>query len=118
LEQTSKPLAIRWSSLATVRSGMWQVVNSPNGSGRRARLDMVEVAGKTGSAMLGSETYAWFAAFAPFDAPRLAIAVVVEHAQTGGLDAAPVAQHAFASYFDVEMAGLTNRPVDMSTITD
>ena len=118
VEQTSKPLAISWETLATVRSGMWQVVNTPNGSGRRAHLGSVEVAGKTGSAMLGPETYAWFAAFAPFDAPRLAIAVVVEHAQTGGLDAAPIAQQAFASYFDVELAGLTNRPIDMSSITD
>ena len=45
--------------------------------------------------------YAWFIAFAPFDNPRLAIAVVVENARTGGQDAAPIARDAFAAHFDI-----------------
>jgi penicillin-binding protein 2 len=96
-------LPVSQEALALVRQGMWEVVNTHNGSGRRARLPGLVIGGKTGSAMLGSKTYAWFTAFAPFNNPRLAIAVVVEDALTGGLDAAPIARDAFATYFDINI---------------
>lgn len=88
-------------TLSAVQQGMWEVVNMPDGSGRRAALPTIDVAGKTGSAALGPRTYAWFAAYAPFDDPGLVIVVVVEDATTGGVDAAPIAQQGFAAYFAV-----------------
>jgi penicillin-binding protein 2 len=91
-------------SLSLVRQGMWEVVNTENGSGRRARVPGLVMGGKTGSAKLGPKTYAWFIAFAPFEYPRLAIAIVIEDAQTGGRDAAPIARDAFASYFDINLS--------------
>jgi len=97
-------LAVSEESLALVRKGMWEVVNTENGSGRRARLPGLVMGGKTGSAKLGPKTYAWFIAFAPFDNPRLAIAVVVEDARTGGQDAAPIARDAFAAFFDINLS--------------
>jgi len=45
--------------------------------------------------------HAWFIAFAPFDAPEIAIACIVEHAGGGGgAFAAPVVQQVLAHYFD------------------
>ena len=117
-ETPPMPLPIKPATLDLVREGMWQVVNTPDGSGRNAYVPTVVVAGKTGSAMLGPETYAWFVAFAPFAQPRFVIAIVVEHAQTGGKDAAPIAQQAIASYFDLDLAALTNAPAGEHTIID
>lgn len=98
---------------AAIREGMWQVVNTPDGSGRIARLDIpgVQMAGKTGSAQVrrvsreqrehgfNSENLPWeyrphalFICFAPFDAPRYAVAVVVEHGNAGASAAAPIAR--------------------------
>jgi penicillin-binding protein 2 len=58
--------------------------------------------------MLGEETLAWFAAYAPFDKPEIAIAVVVEKGTTGGRDAAPIAKAAFAEYFGIDLNSHTN----------
>jgi len=75
-----------------VTSMMVSVVNS--GSGTRARVPGVNVAGKTGTAEAGKsvETHAWFIAFAPAEAPRVAVAIVLENAGVGGRVAAPAAQ--------------------------
>jgi peptidoglycan glycosyltransferase len=54
----------------------------------------VQVAGKTGTAQLGdgSDPHSWFIGYAPADsAPRIAIAVVVEHGGSGGGRAAQIA---------------------------
>jgi peptidoglycan glycosyltransferase len=72
---------------------MRHVVES--GTGTAAQLQGIQVAGKTGTAEApGGFNDAWFIAFAPADNPKVAIAVVVEHAQqsqTGGEVAAPLA---------------------------
>ena len=54
----------------------------------------VQVAAKTGSAEPGGDvtTHGWYIAFAPAEAPRIAIAVIVEHGGTGGGAAAPIAR--------------------------
>lgn len=63
------------------------------GSGTRARIRGVKVAGKTGTAELAEgEPHAWFAAFAPAEAPRVVVVIVVEHGGTGGRVAAPRAR--------------------------
>ena len=106
-KESPELIDVSQESLALVRQGMWEVVNTPNGSGRRARVPGLVMGGKTGSAMLSTKTYAWFIAFAPFDNPRLAIAIVVENARTGGQDAAPIARDAFAAYFDINLSDTT-----------
>jgi peptidoglycan glycosyltransferase len=80
------------ASAEAVTSMMVTVVKS--GSGSRARVPGVNVAGKTGTAEAGKsvETHAWFIAFAPAEAPRVAIAIVLENAGVGGRVAAPAAQ--------------------------
>jgi cell division protein FtsI/penicillin-binding protein 2 len=60
---------------------------------REAALTGIAVAGKTGTAETGRPTnQAWFIAFAPADAPRVAVAVTIEDTPaTGGEVAAPLA---------------------------
>ena len=58
----------------------------------------VEVAGKTGTAQVGNKTNGWFAGFAPYDNPEIAIVVVVENVTHGGYTA-EVARDIFAEYF-------------------
>ncbi len=85
-------------TLRLVREGMHRVVLS--GTARRAFDDLAQfdVAGKTGTAELGSATtlnHAWFAGFAPFDSPKIAFAVVSERTPGhGGSHAAPIVAHA------------------------
>ena len=77
---------------ATVRDLMVDVVKS--GSGTRARIKGTTVAGKTGTAEVGKgkPTHAWFIAFAPAEAPRVAVAIVLEGGGVGGQVAAPAAR--------------------------
>jgi penicillin-binding protein 2 len=100
--------------LQVVRQGMFQVVNEPGGSGAVAKLALpgVQMAGKTGSSQVrrvsreqrehghyNSAALPWelrphalFVAYAPFDAPRYALSVVVEHGNAGAEAAAPIAR--------------------------
>jgi penicillin-binding protein 2 len=107
-------LGIPEAHLAAVRGGMFAVVNEPNGTAPLARLDLpgVQMAGKTGSSQVrrvsrwlrentrfNSASLPWefrphalFVCFAPFEAPRYAAAVVVEHGNAGADVAAPLAR--------------------------
>jgi penicillin-binding protein 2 len=79
-----------------VRRGLWKVVNEDGGTGGRARLKDVVVAGKTGTAQATDrgheENVAWFVCFAPFDHPKYVVAVMVQGASGhGGEVAGPIA---------------------------
>ena len=96
---TSLPLSKE--VIKTVRSMMIDVVNSPGGTGHRARLSDIVVAGKTGTAQNPhGEDHAWFVAYAPAENPRIAIAVIVENGGSGGSVAAPIAQKTLEAYFE------------------
>jgi penicillin-binding protein 2 len=98
---------------AVIRQGLFEVVNTPQGTAYASRLDLpnVQMAGKTGTAQVHNNTaaekqknfndmtMAWedrpnalFVGYAPFDNPRYAIAVVVEHGNFGAQSAAPIAK--------------------------
>jgi peptidoglycan glycosyltransferase len=91
--------AMTATTAQAVTSMMVQVVNSGNGTGTRARIPGITVAGKTGTAQTtpGAAPHAWFIGFAPAQAPRFAVAVLVEHGgnlqheATGGAVAGPIA---------------------------
>ncbi len=107
-------LGVSERMLTAVRGGMFAVVNEAGGSGTAARLPLagVQMAGKTGSAQVrrvsrelrehgnfNSARLPWefrphalFVCFAPWEAPRYAIAVVVEHGNAGAEAAAPLAR--------------------------
>ncbi|MBE6484791.1 MAG: penicillin-binding protein 2 [Actinomycetaceae bacterium] len=81
-------------------------VNS--GTGYRAAIDGIEVAGKTGTAEISSSTppHTWFVAFAPADDPQIVVAVVVENAGNagwggdGGSVSAPIAKQVIEAYLN------------------
>jgi penicillin-binding protein 2 len=109
-------LGLKPSVLATVREAMTMVVEG--GTGWRARLTGIKVAGKTGSSQVVTharlerdknapelQPHGWFVGFAPADNPRIALAVLVEHGRSGGESAAPVAGRILARYFKVPPPG-------------
>lgn len=81
-----------------LRQGMIGVVSSANGTGGEASVKGIKVAGKTGTAQWGpkkkEKTAAWFAGFAPADAPQYAFAALYEgnvgERIHGGTAAAPM----------------------------
>lgn len=68
-----------------------------------ARVPGVVTAGKSGTAQLdgSAKPHSWFIGFAPADAPRVAIAVLVESGGSGSTRASPIAGRLMAKYFDV-----------------
>lgn len=70
------------------------------GTGRRAALAEVSVAGKTGSAENPQgPAHAWFVGMAPAVHPEICLAVIVENGGSGGEVAAPLAREIFNAYF-------------------
>jgi peptidoglycan glycosyltransferase len=89
-----QPISARTAD--TMRALMVEVVN--NGTGTRAALSGVQVAGKTGTAEVAEgEPHAWFAGFAPAGDPQVVVVALVENAGTGGSVAAPVVREVIAA---------------------
>lgn len=81
-----------------VREGMFLVVQGA-GTATRIRMKEFNIAGKTGTAQNPhGQDHALFIGFAPFENPKIALAVVVENAGFGGTHAAPIAQKMFEAY--------------------
>ncbi len=92
------PLPFQPGYLAWCRRTLREVVDRGTGSG--GALDDVSVAGKTGTAQNShGEDHAWFMAFAPVEAPQVAVAIIVENAGSGGAQAAPLASRWLEVYF-------------------
>ncbi len=107
--ETAREIPLRPGDLALVQEGLRRAVNSRYGTGQKARLKGVEVAGKTGTVQVGTEerrkNHAWFIGYAPAGEPRIALAVLLEGRESGGFFAAPVAQKILAAYFGVDLHG-------------
>lgn len=89
---------------AVVREGMKWAVNEPGGTARRAIIKDVIVSGKTGTAQNPhGEDHSVFMAFAPFDNPKIAIAVFIENGGFGGTWAAPIASLMMEKYLTGEI---------------
>ena len=101
--------------LRVVRDGMREVVHGERGTGKKALLPHVEVAGKTGTSQVVSRIHdeeeevprlhrdhAWFIAFAPVQNPQIAVACLIEHAgKGGGAVAAPIVRQILEVYFRI-----------------
>lgn len=102
-------LALSADALAIVRDGMRRVIESPEGSGRRARVDGTPMAGKTGTAEFGPKAdrkkYTWMTLFAPYNQPRYAIAMVIEEGDSGGRTVAPLMHDMMTAIFQSENRG-------------
>ena len=82
-----------------VIEAMQQVVEADHGTARRARIDSVEVCGKTGTVQNPhGEDHSVFMAFAPKVNPQIAIIVYVENSGFGGTWAAPIASLMMEQY--------------------
>jgi penicillin-binding protein 2 len=81
-------------AITLVKDGMKAVVNEPRGTAYASRSDIISISGKTGTAQSGTggEDHAWFIAYAPSDAPSVAMGILVEHALHGATAAAPIAR--------------------------
>ncbi|HEX9945851.1 MAG TPA: penicillin-binding protein 2 [Thermoanaerobaculia bacterium] len=112
-----KHVAIDEDALRAVRDGMWAVVNEPGGTAYgSARLEGVEIAGKTGTVQVIAyaqrvdardlpfkyRDHAWFTSFAPADDPRIVVTVFAEHGGGGSRVAAPIAQAIYAKFFGID----------------
>ena len=90
-----KDNGLREDQIELVRRGMWRVVNDPGGTGGRGSIPGISVAGKTGTAQFWrngeKDNHTWFVAFAPYENPRIALAVLVQGAKAGGQVPAPIA---------------------------
>ena len=99
------------------RDGMFRVVNgSGTAAASKIQIGNVRMAGKTGTAQVRALTsrgavsewkardHSLFVAFAPTDAPRYAMAVVVEHGMFGARAAAPIAKDVMTYLFEPQTA--------------
>jgi penicillin-binding protein 2 len=108
---------VSFRTLGIVREAMRRVVHGSRGTGRRARLDGVEVAGKSGTAQgPRDDDDAWFVAFAPFEAPTIAVAAVVEGGGGGGAVAAPVVRAVLAAHFAEDQEEGSAAPAAQDTV--
>ena len=125
-------LGVADRTLRIVREGMWAVVNEGGGTAPGARLPDArwQLAGKTGSSQVrrvsrelregghfDSSKLPWqyrphalFVAYAPYDAPRYAVSVVVEHGNAGAAAAAPIARDIMMDTLQRDPAGRDELP--------
>lgn len=102
-------VAVKPATLALIKSALADVVTK--GTATRAKSPLVTIGGKTGTAQTAAlrtgpekdipkkfRDHAWFVAFAPVEAPRIAVAVLAEHMGHGGSAAAPLAKDVIEAY--------------------
>jgi peptidoglycan glycosyltransferase len=98
--------AMKTSTAAALNQMMQAVVTG--GTGTAAQIPGIKVAGKTGTAETGASgtpNTTWFISFAPADAPRVAVAVVLQNQTgSGGTTAAPIAK----AIMEALLAGRSN----------
>ncbi len=96
-------------TMEIVREGMFDVVNSVDGTATNIASKNLKIAGKTGTAQNPhGEDHALFVAFAPFDNPQIAVSVIVENVGYGSTHAAPIARELIRTYL-TKISGNTNR---------
>jgi penicillin-binding protein 2 len=120
-----RTLTVKPETLLRVREGLREVVNEPFGTAYKRRLPELAVAGKTGTAQVAKlgkkrlkpeevpwklRDHAWFAAFAPAEAPELVVVVLHQHGGGGSSAAAPIAMKVFAAWHAKKMRLLGKSP--------
>ncbi len=100
------PMGLNENHLRQIRKGMYEVVNHGSGTARSSRITSPDhqMAGKTGTSQVISRRvkcdevpwrqrdHALFVNYAPYDNPRIAVSIVVEHGCGGSSTAAPIAR--------------------------
>lgn len=116
------------ANLAIVKKGLFDVVQSNEGTAKRARVNGFTVSGKTGTAQTSALKFtkgvnqediafnaldhAWFAAYSPSDTPEIAVVVFSEYdGGGGGANAAPIAQQIIEAYWRKKYPEKFSKPV-------
>jgi penicillin-binding protein 2 len=81
-----KPIpSISPATFEIIKKCMRRVIYGEHGTGKKVQIEGIEIAGKSGTAQVANRNDdAWFIAFAPYDEPTIAVAVVVEGGGGGG----------------------------------
>lgn len=86
-----KKVAIHEENLKVIKRGMLNVVQSDYGTGQLARVDFAKLAAKTGTAQAPPKTaHSWMTGFFPYENPKMAFVVFVEHGGSGGITGAKI----------------------------
>lgn len=98
----SKPVTwLRPLSTADANKIKQMMINTvEDGTGNKAKINGIKVAGKTGTAEIGKEniSHSWFVGFAPANSPKIAVAAIVENGGLGGKVAAPIVKSLIEEY--------------------
>lgn len=90
-------------NIGVIQTALRRVISQGTGASAFRGFD-IAVAGKTGTAQMSNQDdYAWFVCYAPSDAPKYAVAVLIEQGGSGGGVAAPAARQILAKLFDLEV---------------
>jgi len=118
-EKTST-LDVSPETIDRVQKALRGVVMDNGGTAHFLERSGLRIAGKTGTAQVAKLTkrvkdvrtvaymrrdHAWFVGYAPFEDPRIAVAVLVEHGGFGSSAAAPVALEVFKAYLAEDESG-------------
>jgi penicillin-binding protein 2 len=107
-------------TIQIIQKGLWEVVNKEYGTARTyVHSDQVDISGKTGTSQVisrkiddkshnasGSNSitaHAWFVGYAPSDAPKISVSVIVEHGGHGSSAAGPIAKEIMLTYIKNEI---------------
>ncbi len=112
-----KQLPLKRRFLRVIIKALQGVVEEEHGTAHLAKVEGIHVAGKTGTVQVVHQKvphtkieeipykmrdHAWFAAFAPVEDPRIAVAAIVEHGGHGGSGAAPLVGRLISYYLKGE----------------
>ncbi len=128
------PLGLDSAGLRAIRNGMFEVMNTQRGTAYSSRIadDTMVFAGKTGTSQVRNITaaerargvisndqlpwnrrdHALYVGYAPYDNPRYAVSVVVEHGGGGSAAAAPIARDAILRVLHGDIPPLTAYPAN------
>lgn len=114
-EDTSQNFKFNPENIQAVKEGMRAATDEPGGTAYSVFKDFnIAVGGKTGSAETskreGADVYAWFAGFAPYDDPEIAVVVMVENGRHGSYTA-EVVRDIVSEYFGMNIQNVVE---DMS----
>lgn len=130
----AEPLGLSESGLRAIRNGMYEVMNTQRGTAYSSRIadETMVFAGKTGTSQVRNITaaerargvisndqlpwnrrdHALYVGYAPYDNPRYAVTVVVEHGGGGSAAAAPIARDAILRALHDDVPPLTSYPAN------
>jgi penicillin-binding protein 2 len=101
---------VSMEALDLVRAGMYDVIMHQDGTAKKARVEGIEIAGKTGSAQYKKKVdgevvdsvHTWMISYAPYDFPRYAVAILVEDGVSGGSTVGPRLSALYQKIFEYD----------------